>query len=282
MRPVLFCGVAWMKWYCGKRDDDVPRGGGGHAEKGEVENFKRRGRFLYGYVRAGPRAIIDITRLGAEPGKEYVDNVDVVWIAPSREGGRDVVGWYRDARVYRKLQRHRMKGRSRSCPYHVRAREGHCLEPHRRTFNIQYATKRSGGPGRGVWYADSPYGHKVTEGVRGLFNGDIPRMERPPIGTRRPKKMERKIVDISRDEKVHGYTLEQANGRCEYCRKDAPFKRPDGQPFLEIHHVKRLADGGQDVVCNAVALCPNCHREAHYGNSGVMQAKLKEVIRNRT
>jgi 5-methylcytosine-specific restriction enzyme A len=33
----------------------------------------------------------------------------------------------------------------------------------------------------------------------------------------------------------------------------------------EIHHVKLLADSGEDTVENAMALCPNCHRESHFG-----------------
>lgn len=57
----------------------------------------------------------------------------------------------------------------------------------------------------------------------------------------------------------------RANGTCEGCRSPAPFERPDGSLYLEVHHVKRLADGGHDTVDNAIALCPNCHRERHHG-----------------
>ena len=57
-----------------------------------------------------------------------------------------------------------------------------------------------------------------------------------------------------------------ANGVCEKCDSPAPFNRTkDGTPYLEVHHWKFLADGGKDIVENAGALCPNCHREAHYG-----------------
>jgi len=60
--------------------------------------------------------------------------------------------------------------------------------------------------------------------------------------------------------------LKRANGICERCKKNAPFHRKsDGTPFLEVHHRTPLADGGEDTIENAVALCPNCHREAHYG-----------------
>ena len=29
----------------------------------------------------------------------------------------------------------------------------------------------------------------------------------------------------------------------------------------------RLADGGADVVTNAIAVCPNCHRALHYSTN---------------
>lgn len=61
--------------------------------------------------------------------------------------------------------------------------------------------------------------------------------------------------------------LLRANGVCEICRKKAPFMRRNGTPYLEVHHRVQLALGGEDTVENAVAACPNCHREAHFGAS---------------
>ena len=55
-------------------------------------------------------------------------------------------------------------------------------------------------------------------------------------------------------------------GNCESCKKPAPFVKPGGDFYLEVHHLRRLVDGGSDTVTNAVAVCPNCHRELHYGN----------------
>lgn len=69
-----------------------------------------------------------------------------------------------------------------------------------------------------------------------------------------------------RNPDVVAETLARANGLCEFCNAPAPFRRKkDNTPYLEVHHKVRLADGGEDTVSNAVALCPNCHREAHYG-----------------
>lgn len=54
--------------------------------------------------------------------------------------------------------------------------------------------------------------------------------------------------------------------RCQEdgCKNPIPFGKTDAQPFLEVHHVVPLSDGGEDTVENAVALCPNCHRKRHY------------------
>lgn len=86
-----------------------------------------------------------------------------------------------------------------------------------------------------------------------------------PSGNQRPKSTIAAITQYQRDSSVKAWVLKQANGVCECCRSAAPFSGADGLPYLEVHHVQQLADGGPDTISNAVALCPNCHREIHYG-----------------
>jgi 5-methylcytosine-specific restriction protein A len=69
----------------------------------------------------------------------------------------------------------------------------------------------------------------------------------------------------NRDPKVVAFVEERAQGKCELCRSAAPFNRPDGTPFLEVHHVIPISEGGEDTPENTAALCPNCHRACHYG-----------------
>ena len=62
--------------------------------------------------------------------------------------------------------------------------------------------------------------------------------------------------------------LQRANGVCEKCNQDAPFiRKKDSTLYLEVHHKILLADGGEDSIENAIAVCPNCHRELHFGCS---------------
>lgn len=81
-----------------------------------------------------------------------------------------------------------------------------------------------------------------------------------------PTQREVKILIFNRNPDVVVEVLLRAKGKCEVCEKKAPFIRlKDGTPYLEVHHKIRLADGGEDTVENAIAICPNCHRKEHYG-----------------
>lgn len=89
--------------------------------------------------------------------------------------------------------------------------------------------------------------------------------QQTPQGSSNPSKNQRQVTVIERDKEVKAWVLNAAQGVCECCGKPSPFKNTDGQPFLEVHHVRKLAENGTDKICNAVAICPNCHRELHYG-----------------
>lgn len=60
-----------------------------------------------------------------------------------------------------------------------------------------------------------------------------------------------------------------ADGICQLCNEHAPFNDQFGEPYLETHHIKWLANGGSDTPENTVALCPNCHKKMHIVNSAV-------------
>ena|ERR1700688_914833 len=82
-----------------------------------------------------------------------------------------------------------------------------------------------------------------------------------------PKEARRNYYERSAAVKL--YVLKRAAGHCECCRKEAPFVRKNGTPYLEPHHTKRVADGGPDHPRFVGAVCPSCHREIHHGKNGV-------------
>lgn len=105
-----------------------------------------------------------------------------------------------------------------------------------------------------------------------------------PEGIKNPISYINNITIYSRDSQVKAWVLKNANGICEACQQKAPFLTHNEIPFLEIHHVKQLSDGGSDTITNVVALCPNCHRKIHYGQGNdelksCLYSRIKRLIR---
>lgn len=86
----------------------------------------------------------------------------------------------------------------------------------------------------------------------------------------------------ARSAAVHRYALARAGGICECCDSAAPFESDAGIPYLEVHHLLRLADDGPDIPVNVAAVCPNCHRALHLSAKRAMHAStLLAKIRER-
>lgn len=81
-----------------------------------------------------------------------------------------------------------------------------------------------------------------------------------------------------RDPRVRAWVLARAKGRCEFCGQEG-FRTSGNSLYLETHHIISLAEGGSDTVGNVIALCPNHHREAHYGSSrDELSARFFEIL----
>lgn len=88
---------------------------------------------------------------------------------------------------------------------------------------------------------------------------------------------EKREVAYYRSQALKLYVVARSKGACESCKEAAPFQTKTG-PYLECHHLHRLADGGPDHPNNVIALCPNCHRRAHYAADAVkFNNSLKEL-----
>lgn len=75
---------------------------------------------------------------------------------------------------------------------------------------------------------------------------------------------------------VSEYAQRMAKGKCQLCNKEAPFYKKNKDPYLETHHIVWLSKGGEDIIENTVALCPNCHRKMHI----VKDKKDIEILSN--
>lgn len=199
---LLFCNVGWMEHYQGLGSGDEISGGGAYVKKqargDEVCNFSEVDGTLYGFVQ--PRGQqIDIDRIGAAPEDESVSGVTVVWTATRPTGGTAVIGWYKDATVFRNYQKFRPAPEPQSQNgidgYWIRgsssSNRATLLGVDERTCEIPRRVK--GGMGQSnVWYADSPQSGPIRERVHDLLSGKRTKASTKRIASRK-QDQERKV-----------------------------------------------------------------------------------------
>lgn len=84
-----------------------------------------------------------------------------------------------------------------------------------------------------------------------------------------------------RDSRVRDAALKLAGGSCERCGQQG-FLTTTGERYLETHHVVGVAERGPDTIDNIIAVCPNCHRQAHFAANRVqVERDFMEAIRRR-
>lgn len=82
------------------------------------------------------------------------------------------------------------------------------------------------------------------------------------MGSDAPSRVTEPKSHVKRDPRVRAAVIKRAGGACE--RPGCGGAR-DYPGFLDVHHI--LGAEKSDRVWNCVALCPNCHREAHMAPS---------------
>ncbi|WP_417526951.1 protein NO VEIN domain-containing protein [Marinomonas shanghaiensis] len=185
----LICNTGWMEFYKGNRKSDQISGGGSFVkDEGmghEVCNFQNHRAMIYGYVQpahgqrsasVGSIKLESIVGSNALVNDEKIDGVLVIWTATRPEGGSVVVGWYKDATVFREYQTfqsapalHLKNGLD---GYRIQAEfENVKLLPiDERTIQVPRRTK--GGMGQSnVWYGNSDIGVEFVKKVQALIKG---------------------------------------------------------------------------------------------------------------
>lgn len=85
------------------------------------------------------------------------------------------------------------------------------------------------------------------------------------------EKEKREINSYKRNRQIVKQALENSNYQCDIDNKHITFITKNNKPYMEAHHLIPLSTQGLfnttglDSVANVVCLCPNCHRNLHYG-----------------
>jgi len=102
--------------------------------------------------------------------------------------------------------------------------------------------------------------------LSGLSLEELHRRLRAHSRPQPPNSVETQVRRFERDPVVVALALKRAGLRCEVPEcKHLTFETEDGLPYMEVHHIKPLAEGGADTADNVACICPAHHREAHHG-----------------
>ena len=170
---ILFCNITWLNNYIGVNDDDKldKMGGvdkGENNEAHEAYNFQDYNGKCYGYVsnRGGSLRLERFEK--ATVNDDSIDNVLVVWVAKQSKTEKNViVGWYRNATLYKYSQESYLYGGiGRDLNFSIEASSKDCflIPPSERNFEIPRAAVVGKDMGMGqsnIWYAESSYAKTI-------------------------------------------------------------------------------------------------------------------------
>lgn len=277
---IIFCNVGWMKHYNGIDGDSIERGGkyNQHSIGHEVCNFSNNAGTVYGYVQ--PTGQIKIEKLGARKSDDSVNGVTVVWTAGPESGGTVVVGWYKDATVFREAQvipkPSAIQKTNGVSNFRIKASADKAvlLPVEQRELMIPRAVK--GGIGQSnVWFADKEESSEIVSRVNSLIKGGVaPALPDVDQSQSILEGNPRLVAHLRRERnsaivKAKKAAILRATGKlcCEACGFDFKVAYGElGDGFCEVHHLQPLskADGVVKTELGDLAVvCSNCHRIIH-------------------
>ena len=209
-----------------------------------------------------------------EPRKVAVLNF---WFAQMKQRGQDIV-FDKNFRAFSDAREKRNKARvkqaiSEKLPIRIIVLDGKMGSP-----KGSIVSKRQLDPA--IWRVtavDQKTGdYTLTRGAE--IENAIDDLSAPPEGNPFPDRANVVVQVIKRDNQVRAHAIKRARGKCEYCNVQG-FATTNGGFYLEAHHIIALSDSGCDTVDNVIALCPNHHRQAHFGKDAEsLESEFRKIL----
>ncbi|MDL5512114.1 DUF3883 domain-containing protein [Arenibacter sp. M-2] len=267
--PILFMRIAWMREYKGVTEDDIPSGAGSYVDEnkdgGEVYNFMPHENRLYGYARMQSGRSINIDKLGAKGVNESIEGITVVFISKHPgTGGQYIVGWYKNATVYRTLQNIEHSNRGEHTSYNVltESSNGKLILADDRVFSIPHGKK--GWPGQtNVWYLPKTGKDSFLSKLKDYMSNpdtwiDRTRKKIPPLTGFQKDLEKRKEIEIAAMVKTAEYFSRRGFEVKDVCKLnygwDLEAKKGEQTLLLEVKGLSgKFGEYGFDITPNEFA-----------------------------
>lgn len=288
-------------------EKDSPKRGGKYVEDHGVANetcnfLSDKEGSIYGHVETwkgdedGYDTNININKLGAKSKDDFIDGINVIWTATHEFGGKKVIGWYKNARVYRSRQKHvkvptnQHKLDSINSYRIVAKKESAYLIPEdRRNLKLDRNNIRTGWPGQNSVFYPSKYKNndELVELVSQLaelidrqeslsepFEDTWDKEGRLKLGYHKTKERSAKLVKIFKENLtdfsciVCGFSFNETYGEL-------------GKKYIEAHHltpISSLKKTTKISIKDLAPVCSNCHRMLHRKNPPITIEELRELL----
>lgn len=223
----------------------------------EVYNFANYHGNYYGYVETSS---ININRILESNVNDYIDDVLVIWVASKKTGGQYIVGWYKNARVYKsmkKIPKDIIKQRiydercSHLDNYIITTQNATLVEPHSRNMIIKGMGQSN------IWYGNPETNKKVIEYIENFEKGIECEIDRISNGTQPLEGQEQYTIVKTRvnQGKFRDILLDKY-GKCCLCSLE-------NKNLLIASHIKPwAASNNMEKLSeyNGLLMCPNHDR----------------------
>lgn len=318
MNRLIFCNIGWMNFYRGLQGTTDKVSGTFSYFKEHKNNVQAHEacNFLtaddgnvYGHVesfRGNNDLDIHLENIGGQDFDEFLDGVSVFWTATHpQEGGRRIVGFYRDARVYRKRQCFKNHPKARPTGQHkqdkvdnfrisCRGENAVLLSPDDRKLRLE---RGPGWMGQTNWWSPDPdsdpeiatfldqalllfdAAHTPDAALEIEFE-ETPSAYEGRLRLRSHLARERS-PNLARKKKKQALAQ---NGKlaCEVCG----FAFQDrygrlGHDLIEVHHLSplgELSDEKETILNDLALVCSNCHRVIHKGGGCLSLEEVRKHL----
>lgn len=86
------------------------------------------------------------------------------------------------------------------------------------------------------------------------------------VHQKEPNKQEYVRETFARDRGWVKQAKEKFGSYCLHPSCKNTFNKQDGMPYIEVHHIIPLFEGGEDAVWNLVVVCAHHHKMAHFAD----------------
>ena len=260
---ILYCRVGWMEAYKGN-SDERPIGGGSYNKNEigyEIYNYLSYKGSYFGYVETGTsntgqeqHKSIHLEKIRGDRKANSARDVLVVWVATRPSGGQYILGWYKNATVYRFVQtvpEEAMIQRNLKSHhlYNIYSKDVFLLRKDERKFQIHSMGQSN------IWYGEESVNQEVINYIQQCERDYCQRLEKMEANLAHSEGRERESlvkVRLNQDQFRQGL-LQKFNGKCCLCGVT-------NEKLLIASHIKpwsRCEPSEKLDLENGLLLCPN-------------------------